>query len=116
MPQLDKLIARLESGVASAIVLESDSPIAMQTAMGLQQFSSQVLSASQVLALISEVADTDVRPSIQSGRDIRFTYQFNGKPWLAPQHTDAPGVRIHLRALQERANVAQPPDPLHTPP
>lgn len=116
MPQLDKLIARLESGVASAIVLESDSPIALQTAMGLQQFSSQVLSASQVLALISEVADTDVRPSIQSGRDIRFTYQFNGKPWLVQQDTDASGVRIQVRAWSERDNGAEAPKPLNTAP
>ncbi len=116
MPQLDKLIARLESGVASAIVLESDSPIALQTAMGLQQFSSQVLSASQVLALISEVADADVRPSIQSGRDIRFTYQFNGKPWLVQQDTDVSGVRIQVRAWSERDNGAEAPKPLNTAP
>lgn len=116
MPQLDKLIARLESGVASAIVLESDSPIALQTAMGLQQFSSQVLSVSQVLALISEVADADVRPSIQSGRDIRFTYQFNGKPWLVQQDNNASGVRIQVRAWSERDNGAETPKPLNTAP
>ncbi|WP_291161590.1 type IV pilus twitching motility protein PilT [Gemmatimonas sp. UBA7669] len=116
MPQLDKLIARLESGVASAIVLESDSPIALQTGMGLQQFSSQVLSVSQVLALISEVADADVRPSIQSGRDIRFTYQFNGKPWLVQQDKDASGVRIEVRAWSERDNGAETPKPLNTAP
>jgi twitching motility protein PilT len=116
VPQLDKLIARLESGVASAIVLESDSPIALQTAMGLQQFSSQVLSTSQVLALISEVADADVRPSIQSGRDIRFTYQFNGKPWLVQQDEDTRGVRIQVRAWSERDNGAEAPKPLNTAP
>lgn len=116
MPQLDKLIARLESGVASAIVLESDSPIALQTAMGLQQFSSQVLSVSQVLALISEVADAEVRPSIQSGRDIRFTYHFNGKPWLVQQDADTSGVRIQVRAWSERDNGAEPPKPLNTAP
>ncbi len=116
MPQLDKLIARLESGVASAIVLESDSPIALQTAMGLQHFSSQVLSASQVLALISEVADADIRPSIQNGRDIRFTYQFNGKPWLVQQDADADGVRIQVRAWSERDNGAETPAPLNTAP
>jgi len=116
VPQLDKLIARLESGVASAIVLESDSPIALQTAMGLQQFSSQVLSSSQVLALISEVADADVRPSIQSGRDIRFTYQFNGKPWLVQQDKDGSGLRIEVRAWSERDNGVEAPKPLNTAP
>lgn len=102
MPQLDRVLPRLESGAASQILLESESPIRCVTPSGLQQVSTQVLSQSQVLALVSELAGPESRPAIIAGTGIRFFYTFNDKRWLIQQDEDPSTLRVRIRQWTTR--------------
>jgi twitching motility protein PilT len=97
VPQLDRLLPRLESGAASVILLEADAPIRCVTPNGLQQVSTQVLSQSQVLALLGELAKPEDKPAVTAGAGIRFLYEFNGKQWLVQQDADASTIRVRVR-------------------
>lgn len=108
MPQLDKVIPRLEAGVASQILLETDAPIRCVTPSGLQQVSTQNLSQAQILALVGELASPAERPAVVAGSGIRFLYAFNGKQWLVQQEPDASTVRIRIRQWVERETTAEP--------
>ena len=108
VPQLDKLLPRLESGAASQILLESDAPIRCVTPSGLQQVSTQVLSQSQVLALVSELATPESRPAINAGTGIRFFYRFNDKQWLIQQDEDPSLTRILIRRWVDRDATGTP--------
>lgn len=102
MPQLDKILPRLESGAASQILLETDAPIRCVTPSGLQQVSTQVLTRSQLLALVSELASPEDRPAIVAASGIRFCYQFNDKKWLVHQEEDPSTTRIRIRRWVDR--------------
>ena len=108
VPQLDKILPRLESGAASQILLETDTPIRCVTPSGLQQVSSQVLTQSQILALVSELAAPEDRPSIVAAQGIRFRYHFNDKQWLVQQEEDPSTTRIRIRRWVEREGSEQP--------
>lgn len=108
MPQLDKILPRLESGAASQILLESDAPIRCVTPNGLQQVSTQVLTQSQVLALVSELATPESRPAIIAGIGIRFLYRFNDKQWLIQQDEDPARTRILIRRWADRDATGTP--------
>ncbi len=107
--QLDRLLPRLESGAASLILLEANQPIRCVTPGGLQQVSTQVLTSSQVLALVSELAGPDDKPAIIAGTGIRFLYEFNGKKWLVQQEEDDPSIlRIRVRQWVDRPATGTP--------
>ena len=102
VPQLHKLLPRLESGAASQILLEADTPIHCVTPGGLQQVSTQVLTRTQVLTLVSELATPAERPAILAGTGIRFLHEFNDKQWLVQQDAGASTTRIRIRRWVER--------------
>lgn len=108
VPQLDKILPRLESGAASQILLESDAPIRCVTPSGLQPISTQVLTQSQVLALVSELAGPEDRPAIIAGTGIRFFYRFNDKQWLVQQEEDPSTTRIRIRRWVDREATGTP--------
>ena len=108
MPQLDKILPRLESGAASLILLETDAPIRCVTPSGLQQVSTQVLSQAQVLALVGELAAPDDRPSVAAAQAIRFLYRFNDKQWLVQQDNDPSTTRIRIRRWVDREPSGTP--------
>lgn len=108
MPQLDKVIPRLESGAASQILLETDAPIRCVTASGLQQVSTQHLSQAQVLALVGELASPADRPAIVAGKGISFFYTFNEKQWLVQQEPDTSTIRIRIRQWVQREATGEP--------
>jgi len=110
VPQLDKILPRLESGAASQILLETDAPIRCLTPSGLQQVSTQVLSQTQVLALVSELATPEDRPAIIAANGIKFFYQFNDKQWLVQQENDPSTTRIRIRRWVDRAASGTPSD------
>lgn len=112
MPQLDKVLPRLETGTASQIVLEADAPIRCVTPNGLLQVSTQVLTQSQVLALVSELATPEDRPAIIAGDGIKFMYAWNGKQWLVQQEPDPDHLRIRIRQWADRPSAGTPaPEP-----
>ncbi|WP_238588151.1 type IV pilus twitching motility protein PilT [Gemmatimonas phototrophica] len=108
MPQLDKVLPRLESGAATQILLETNAPIRCMTPNGLQQVSTQVLSQSQVLALVGELAGPEDRAAIVAAEGIKFTYTWNEKQWLVQQEPDASTTRIHIRPWVERESTGEP--------
>ena len=108
VPQLDKILPRLESGAASQILLETDAPIRCVTPSGLQQVSSQVLTQAQVLALVGELAAPEDRPAIAAASGIRFFYRFNEKQWLVQQEADESTTRIRIRRWVDRENSETP--------
>ena len=108
MPQLDRVLARLESGAASQIILEADAPIRCLTPTGPQAISQQVLSSKQVLALVGELAEADQKAAVAIGRGIRFLYTWNDRQWLVEQDGSAVHTRLIVRKFVERAAVAAP--------
>ena len=111
MPQLDRVLARLESGAASQIILEADAPIRCVTPSGPQAVSQQLLTSKQVLALVGEMATADQKATVSAGRDIRFLYAWNGQQWLVEQDGSAPHTRLTVQkhvAVPEPASVPVP--------
>ncbi|WP_310569637.1 type IV pilus twitching motility protein PilT [Gemmatimonas sp.] len=105
MPQLDRVLARLESGAASQIILEADAPIRCITPSGPQAISQQVLSSKQVLALVSEMADADHKASVATGRGIRFLYTWSAQQWVVEQDGHSVQTRLTVRKHVEEAAV-----------
>jgi twitching motility protein PilT len=99
------VLARLESGAASQIILEANAPIRCVTPSGPQAVSQQTLTSKQVLALVGEMATADQKASVSAGRDIRFLYAWNGQQWLVEQDGSAPHTRL---TVQKHVTVAEP--------
>ena len=112
MPQLDRVLARLESGAASQIILEADAPICCLTPSGPQPISQQLLSSKQVLALVSELANTDQKELVASGRGIRFLYTWNAQQWLVEQDGSASQTRLTVRKHVEALSAPTVPEPV----
>lgn len=110
MPQLDRILSRIEAGAASQIVLEADSHIRCLTPSGLQPVSAQRLSREQTLGLIGEIAGAEDRPAVASGIGIRFLYSWNEKQWLVQQESDAP-LRILIRQWVDKSGPSDPSAP-----
>ena len=109
MPQLDRVLARLESGAASQIILEADAPICCLTPTGVQPISQQMLTAKQVLALVGELAGHDDKASVAAGRDIRFVYTWNAQEWQVEQDRSAALLRLTVQKRAEAPKVTPAP-------
>jgi len=109
VPQLDRVISRIESGIASAIVLEADSPIRCVTADGEIPISQQVLSTGQVLTLVAELAGPDDRGPVAAGQGIRFLYTVNERQWLVEQDDEANRTRVVIREWIAKAPAPSEP-------
>ena len=107
MPQLDRVLTRLESGAASQIVLEADSPIQCRTAAGLQPLTAQSLTRQQVLAIAAEVAPQEDKVVVATGTNIRFLYEWNDQQWLVAQDNESPMVRLLVRKWVDKPSDAQ---------
>ena len=108
MPPLDKILPRLESGAASRILLERDEPIRCVTPSGLPQVSTPVLSQSQVLAPVSELATPESRPAIIAGTGVRFVHRVNDKQWLIQQDEDPTLTRLLIHRGVDRDATGTP--------
>ena len=111
MPQLDRVLVRLESGAASQIVLEADAPIRCITPAGPQAVSQQALSAKQILALVGELAAIEDKPSIAAAKGIRFLYSWNDQRWLVSLEAEDPALRLMVRKWVEKAAPDDPAIP-----
>ncbi|MEO7358739.1 MAG: type IV pilus twitching motility protein PilT [Gemmatimonadaceae bacterium] len=111
MPQLDRVLTRLESGAASQLILEANSPIQCRTAAGLQALTAQPLSRQQVLAIAAEVAPQEDRGGIATGTNIRFLYEWNDQQWLITQDIETSTTRLLVRKWVEESvnNVSEQP-------
>ncbi len=111
VPQLDRVLPRLESGAASQVILEADAPIRCVTPSGVQSVTQQVLTRQQVLSLIAEVATPEERPAIAAGSGIKLLYTWNEQRYLVSQDDEAPSLRLLIRKWVEKAGPIDPEKP-----
>ena len=90
MPQLDRILSRLDGGAASEVVLEADAPIRCVTPSGLQAVTQQLLSRQQVLALVAEIASPADRASVNTGVNVRVQCALNGNSYAFTQDDASP--------------------------
>jgi len=77
MPQLDKLIDKLQPG--QEIILEAGKTPMLRTDSGLRAMLNQQLSAQQLIALLQEIAPMSNKVTIAQKKPSRFEYAFSGK-------------------------------------
>ncbi len=111
MPQLDRVLPRLEAGAASQVILEADEPIRCVTPTGLQAVTQQSLTREQVLALVAEVAQPDEREWVAEAKGIRLLYTWNEQRYLVSQDSEAPTLRLMIRKWVEKAGPRDPEKP-----
>ncbi len=104
MPQLDRILSRLDGGAASEVVLEADAPIRCVTPSGLLAVTQQLLSRQQVLALVAEIALPAERASVNTGLNVRVQYALNGQSYAFAQDAASSTLRIVAR----RTTLAAP--------
>ena len=97
VPQLDRVLTRLESGAASQVILEANAPIQCRTRSGLQPLTTASLTRQQVLAIAAEVAPDEDKVVVATGMNIRFLYSWNQQQWLVAQDNEAPVTRLLVR-------------------
>lgn len=114
VPQLDRVLTRLESGAATHILLEADAPIRCVTPSGPLAVSQQPMTRKQVLALVSELAGAEDAPSITAGLNIRFLYLWNNQQWLIAQDGESESLRLTVRKWVEKS-VSNNPEVMATP-
>jgi len=116
MPQLDRVLPRLDGGAASEVVLEADAPIRCATPLGLQAVTQQPLSRQQVLALVSEIASPAERPSVNTGLNVRVQYALNGHSYTLTQDAASPTLRIVARRADAPVAAVHAPAATRTAP
>ncbi len=102
------MLPRLESGAASQIILEADTPIRCLTTTGPQPVSAQVLTRQQVLGLVGELAGVDDQQAVAAGAGIRFVYVWNEQRWLVAQEEGAATTRVVIRKWIDKPTPADP--------
>jgi len=111
VPQLDRVLTRLEVGAASHVILEADAPIRCQTPSGLQAVTQQSLTRQQVLALVAEVAPPEDRAWVAEAMGIRLLYTWNHQRYLVSQDTDSATLRLMIRKWVDKAGPKEPDTP-----
>jgi twitching motility protein PilT len=111
VPQLDRILPRLDGGAASHVILEADAPIRCASPAGLQSLTQQAFSREQVLALVAEVALPEERAAVADAKAIRLTYTWNGQRYLVSQETESPTLKLVIRKWVEKAGPRDPETP-----
>jgi len=99
MPQLDRVLPRLDAGAATEVFLEPDSPIRCMTTNGLQAVTAQPLSRAQVLALVAELAAPADRAAIAAGDQVQVRYELNGQTYEVTQDSASTALKVVIRKL-----------------
>ena len=111
VPQLDRVLPRLEAGAASQVILEADEPIRCLTPTGLQSVTQQALTRQQVLALVSEVAAPDERDWVAEAQGIRLLYTWNEQRYLVAQDNESPTLKLMIRKWVDKVGPRDPDAP-----
>ena len=111
MPQLDRVLPRLEAGAASQVILEADEPIRCVTPTGMQAVTQQPLSRQQVLALVSEVAAPEEKEWVANAQGIRLLYTWNDQRYLVSQDNESSTLKVMIRKWVEKAGPKDPQAP-----
>lgn len=105
MPQIDRVLPRLETGAASQVILEADAPIRCLTPTGLQSVTQQTLSREQVLAIVAEVAAPEERDWVAAAKGIRILYTWNQQRYLVAQDDESSTLKLMIRKWVEKTTT-----------
>jgi twitching motility protein PilT len=94
MPQLDKFLSALVSHGASALHLAADDVAKLDIANVARPVTKQVLTATQLLALLREVAPPEAIRQLESGQQASFTYAAGGGSFIARAAHDGGRLRV----------------------
>jgi twitching motility protein PilT len=108
VPQLDRVLTRLEVGAASQVILEADAPIRCQTPAGLQAVTQQSLTRQQVLALVAEVAPPEDRAWVAEATGIRLLYTWNHQRYLVSQDAESATLKLMIRKWVDKVGPKEP--------
>jgi twitching motility protein PilT len=108
MPQLDKFLSALVSHGANALHLAADDVAKLDIANVARPVTKQALTATQLLALLREVAPPDAMRQLENGQQAAFTYAAGGGSFVARAGTDGGRLRAAF-ALAPGANGARTP-------
>ncbi|MFN2563686.1 MAG: type IV pilus twitching motility protein PilT [Gemmatimonadaceae bacterium] len=96
MPQLDKFLSALVSNGASALHLAADDVAKLEIASVAHPVTKQALTATQLLALLREVAPSDAMRQVESGQQASFAYVAGGSSFVARAGTDGGRLRVAI--------------------
>jgi twitching motility protein PilT len=108
MPQLDKFLAALVSHGANALHLAADDVAKLDIANVARPVTKQSLTATQLLALLREVAPPEAMRQLESGQQAAFAYAAGGGSFVARAGTEGGRLRAAF-ALAPGANGAPTP-------
>jgi twitching motility protein PilT len=93
MPQLDKFLSALVSHGASALHLAADDVAKLDIANVARPVTKQALTATQLLALLREVAPPEAMRQLENGQQASFTYAAGGGSFVARAGHDGGRLR-----------------------
>jgi twitching motility protein PilT len=108
MPQLDKFLSALVSHGASALHLAADDVAKLDIGSVARPVTKQALTATQLLALLREVAPPEAMRQLESGQQAAFTYATGGGSFVARAAHDGGRLRAAF-ALAPGVNGARTP-------
>jgi twitching motility protein PilT len=94
MPQLDKFLSALVSHGASALHFAADDVAKLDIANVAQPVTRQALTATQLLALLREVAPPEAMRQLESGQQVSFTYAAGGSSFVARATANGGKLRV----------------------
>jgi twitching motility protein PilT len=106
MPQLDKFLSALVSHGASALHLAADDVAKLDIANVARPVTKQALTATQLLALLREVAPPEAMRQLESGQQAAFTYAGGGCAFVARAGHDGGRLRVAFALAPGAAGAA----------
>ncbi|HEU6451111.1 MAG TPA: PilT/PilU family type 4a pilus ATPase, partial [Gemmatimonadaceae bacterium] len=111
MAQLDKLLARLGGRDTSVLRLEEDAAAQLENGGSTQPLTRQQLSATQVIALVREIATDEAKTLLDRRAAATFTYDSGGRAYeiaVTPAgESESAKLRAEVRLAAEGENVAE---------
>jgi twitching motility protein PilT len=109
MPQLDKFLSALVSHGANALHLAADDVAKLDIANVARPVTKQALTATQLLALLREVAPPEAIRQLESGQQAAFTYVAGGSSFVARAAHEGGRLRVAFApAPAANGNGARP--------
>jgi twitching motility protein PilT len=111
MAQLDKLLARLGSRETSVLRLEEEAAAQLDNGGTTQPLTRQQLSATQLIALLREVATDDAKALLDRRAAAKFSYDSDGRAYeivVTPRgENEGTKLRAEVRLAPDGEGAAQ---------
>jgi twitching motility protein PilT len=111
MAQLDKLLARLGGRDTSVLRLEEDAAAQLENGGSTQPLTRQQLSATQVIALVREIATDEAKTLLDRRAAATFTYDSGGRAYeiavTPPGESESAKLTAEVRLAPEGESAAE---------